>query len=502
MIQTPYKLDLILKTNNNTDENINFVDTNLDEKDNKDKYYNKMKSIILNMSTSDVYSLNASNDSGFNLKIPLVNKNRLDKNNYYENVLSDGIVGPIYLDEKSELKKYFGNEIDVMVLKLVDCFNCTLEEFIKKWDDDHKYYSNLIPDIYFYGNIVNTSGDLLSYYYITKKYYDYKDIIKQNDFNFAVNFLKKILVLFDTLLSRSYIYRNLTMFGLGFEKVIKSKLNNKYDFEIVILDYNNFSLLSLRDNFFKQFDDVRCGSKKCLGYLTPYYVIDDYYNLNKNWLSRLDKFYSLGLVEIILILFYNHDEYLTKIYDFIIGPSFLESQLQYYHLHKRFRSEKNIHNLILAVNKLNFRYCNINPIFESGLESVIINLLETDYDKIYYPNHILNIIKKIEESNNEFEIKYDTFEEIYNPKNDNYLNVDYNVKKKILSEDSYEINELKLNSNINENIHNLEIITNIKDKGDEKKEILKVNNSSDYFNLYKKYKLKYLALKEKKFGNY
>jgi hypothetical protein len=50
--------------------------------------------------------------------------------------------------------------------------------------------------------------------------------------------------------------------------------------------------------------------------------------------------------------------------------------------------------------------------------SIVLNLLERDYEKIYYPYHILMIIKKIEESNQEFEVEYSIKDSIYIP--DNY----------------------------------------------------------------------------------
>lgn len=489
MIEIPYKLDLILKTSykpnipqehlkqinstnsinsinstNSTDlihANLNKSNPIIDIEINL--FVNKLKLIILNMGLSDIYWLETDIETGFNLKIEITNKNRLNEKNYYEYILSNGIIGPIKLNFDSELRKYMNLNTDELILQLVDYHIKSTDEFIDKWKNDKNICSN-IPEIFFYGKITNDSGDLLSYYYITKKYYNYSDIIKQNDFNFAINYLKKLLKLFDNLISRKYIYRNLNMFELGYEIISNTNIDTD-NIKIIILGYTITTLLSLNDNFFNQFKISRCNDKKCLGNLTPYYVIDDYYNLETKWLERLNKFYSLGLVEIILLLFYTNDNNLTKIYDFIIGPSIFESQLHYYHFYKRFNSDTNIHNLILLIEDLNLRYCNINPIFESKLKQILINLLNKDYNQIYYPNQIKNLIEKIEESNDEFKIKYFSKEQIYDPSNDNYLKIKHDLKQKIISDD---------------NLNNMQ-------------------SKNEFLNLYKKYKYKYINLKKKTF---
>lgn len=452
MIETPYKLDLILNTQykpnvlpnkisqdqtqqiqNKTDNQNNLTNLTKPIVDIEiNTFTNKLKQIILNMGQSDIYWLEADKKTGFDLKIELTNKNRLNEKNYAEYVMANGIVGLIKLSSNSKLKDHINFDTNELVLKPIDYQIENGDEFISKWKKDKNLYPTNIPEIYFYGMISNNSGDLLSYYYITKKYSNYTDIVKKNDFNFSLMYLKKLLELFDDLISRKYVYRNLTMFGLGFE----ININNPSNFSIIILDYTIITLLNLEDNFFVQFKVSRCGNKKCIGNLTPYYIIDDYYNLKTNWLQRLNKFYSLGLVEIILILFYTNDENLTKVYDFVIGPSVFESQLHYYHFYKRFNSDTNVHNLNLLIDELKLRYCDINPLMETELKSVLINLLDKNYEIIHPPHQILKLLKRIEKSNKEFEIEYSSKKQIYNPTNDNYLKTNINVKKKILAEDN------------------------------------------------------------------
>ena len=475
MIETPYKLDLILNTQykpnvvpdkiNRQTQQTQQTQSKYEEQDKKinltkpivdieiNSFVNKLKLIILNMGLSDIYWLEADKKTGFDLKIEITNNYRLNEKNYSEYVIANGIVGPIKLNSDSKLRDYINFDTDELVVKPIDYQIESIDEFINKWKDDKNLYPANIPEIYFYGMITNNSGDLLSYYYITKKYPNHTDIIKHNDFNFSLSYLKKLLGLFDNLISRKYVYRNLNMFGLGYEMI-----PNSIDFSIIILDYNITTLLDLENKFFNQFMVSRCGDKKCIGYLTPYYIIDDYYNFETNWLPRLNKFYSLGLVEIILILFYTNDVNLSKVYDFVVGPSVFESQLHYYHFYKRFNSDINTHNLNLLINELKLRYCDINPLMETELKLILVNLLDKDYDKIHFPHQIMELIERIEKSNKEFEIKYSSKEDIYNPIDDNYLKTNIDIKQKILSEDNLKSND-------------------------------------EYYNLYKKYKNKYLNLK-------
>lgn len=504
MILIPYKLNLIL----NTKEYINDADYNdaicvgLKKKTISDKCKNninlnknstneinsadnKFKSIILNMTYDKIYWLVSDKKSGLNLKLEITNKDRVNSLNYTKYVLSNGLIGLIELNKNSELKNYIKFDTDYLVLQIIDLptdsdsnLNSAEDQFINKWKSDKLLYTN-IPEIYFYGQITDTYNNFITHYYITKKYNDYSDIIKKNDYYFTFEYFKKLLVLLDKIITHGYIFRNLNMFGLGYEI-----LPNKTDLRIIILNYTQYTLLSLNDNFFKEFEISRCSDIKCVGNLTPYYIIDDYYNLNSNWLNRLNKFYSLALVEIILILFYDSDENMNKLYDFIAGPSVLESQLQYYHFYKRFNSADNINNMQNIITNLNIRFCNINPIFESALSSIIINLLEKDFEKIYYPKDIFLIIENISKSDNEFKINYTSPKNIYDPLNTN-IKTNNKIKKKIISDDNLKSN----------NIYNLQnrIIIPINKV---KLEPYTKKNYSNYLNLYKKYKSKYIKLKK------
>ena len=514
MIQTPYNLNLTLKLDITDNDDLNIKSSPNTEiyqgqskelnkiflDDEINLFDNKLKSIILNMGIADTYFLVSNKESGFDLSIKITNNDRINQNNYSKYILSNGLVGPFSINETSKLREFVNFDFKNLVLQTIDEEIHTIEEFISKWGEDRNMYEKNIPDIYFYGTIYNNSGDFLSYYYISKKYYNYSDIIKQTDFNFIITFFKKLLILLDNILSHNYILRNFCMFNLGFEKI------SPEDYEIIFIRYTSKTLLSSKDDFFKKFILLKCYDKKCIGSLTPYYIIHDYYNIKENWLDRLNKFYSLGLVEIILTLFYNNDDNLAKVYDFIIGPSILEGQQHYFHFYERFKSDKNIHDLNLTINDLKLRFCDINPLFEYELQSILINLLNKDYDKILYPNNILDIVKKIEESKDEFKIEYTSKTGIYNPQVDNYLKANHKKKLSILSDDNFNnyTNNNNENTNKDNTIINKEILEDVlteRIKIPMTKIIYKLpgnlysNSNKNYYNKYIKYKLKYTNLK-------
>jgi hypothetical protein len=336
--------------------------------------------------------------------------------------------------------------------------------------------------------IYDTDKTVLSYYYITKKYQTYHSIIKF-DFTQTVNYFKKLLSFLDQVVASEYVYRDLELFGIGWDYNY-----NKIDIDFKILKYTNNTLVSLKGDYFESYNLTRCDGKNCIGSIIPYYVIDDYYNMNKDWLKRLNKSYCLGLTEIILVLFYNNDIKMNKLYNFIIEPSFLESKLQYFHIYNRFGIIDNYTELTNLVIELTIRFCDINPLFDSMMASIVLNLLEKDYNVIFYPYHILKIIEKIEESNEDFKVKYSIKDKIYIQDEKNFLKTTFLKKVDIIKND--DLSRLMSNIQIEPNspsdiepirIQNLKMEIN-------KKESSNIQNKN-FKKLYLKYKNKYLKLK-------
>jgi hypothetical protein len=498
MIITPLKLNLILKSSDDLEINSTHGDQfkKIDTLENISNP-NKLKNIVLEMRPDETKFLCSEESSGIKMMFEVTNRSRINEENYEDYICSNGLLGPINVSLSNELKKTIGSNVTYLVIQPIDEKYIDSDIFINKWKKDRNNFEQFIPEIFFYGNVYNNTGEFLSSYYITKKYFDHKDIIKLT-WTQTLDYFKDILSMLDTVVKYKFVYKNISMFGLGFD-IEKSNDSNSEQIVVKILKYNSTSLLSLEDEYFKQFELTKCFGKNCIGNLIPFYVIDDFYGLRNDWLNRLDKSYSLGLVEIIFVLFYNNSETLNKLYEFVVGPSILESRLQYFHMHKRFSSSNNKFLISDMVNRLELRFCDANPLFESALESILLNLLDCDYETIYYPYHILVIIEKIEESNDEFKInKNKPKTNVYIPKDDNYIKANYPTKINIIKDDDLStkhnyLKQIDLLPKENEPDSLVDLINSV--------DLTKFNKvhtkeKNEHFkNLYLKYKLKYIKLK-------
>jgi hypothetical protein len=467
---------------------------------------NKLKKRILDMYNKEFAWLVTDSKTGFDFKFEISNDNRINKDTWNEYVLQNGIFGPMDINNFNKLNQYINFGTDKLIFNIIDWKIDSIDAFIEKWNQDRIKFESGLPEIFFYGTIYDTDKSVLSYYYITKKYQTYHSIIKF-DFAQTVNYFKKLLSFIDQVVASEYVYRDLELFGIGWDYNY-----DKTDIVFKIIKYTSNTLVSLQGNYFESFTLTRCDDKSCIGSLIPYYVVDDYYNLKQDWLKRLVKSYCLGLTEIILILFYNNDAIMNKLYNFIIEPSFLESKLQYFHIYNRFGILDNYKELTNLVIGLTIRFCDINPLFDSMMASIVLNLLERDYDIIFYPYHILSIIKKIEESNEEFKVEYSIKDKIYVPDEQNFLKTSYLKKVDIIKND--DLNKLMANIQIEPNsFKDIEPIRidnkNLKKKVSSNIESSKSKLNSDSFikkkiepignknfkELYLKYKNKYLRLK-------
>jgi len=355
-------------------------------------------------------------DNKFKIKIE-----SLKENNYIEEIKRNGIIKN--LKDKDFIVQNFDIKNNIIlkpVSYLVD------ESFLDKWNSDKLDFNNNIIEIYIYGSIYDNDGNYLNDYIIIKEYGDINDI-KKVSFDVLKNYFFKLLEFLDELTKREYIIRNLMSYNIGidyYEKEVK----------FIFLEYNINTLVKKNGNFFEDFKQLRCNNKLCGGNLIPYYVIYDYYYLNENWLNRLDKLYSLGLVEIILSLFYVIDNNLKTIYNFIVRSSILDSNLQYYHFKKRFDSEKNISIINNLLLELKLKFCDLNPIIENNLQLLILNLLKREYEDIYNINQIRELVDVFNDYN-EFKLESKK-EEIYNPNIDITTNYNDNTKRNIISKDN------------------------------------------------------------------
>jgi hypothetical protein len=268
--------------------------------------------------------------SGNNSPIPVVlqfdSTLNIKTDNPYSLYLNMGSVKAIFA-----LKNYpeYNKMLNLPNNLVLRCFDNLLDDefeiFINKWKNDKKVLESYIIDIYLYGKIYDNKNNLVCKYFLTKKYHDYQEVAVLNE-NDSIRFYINLLELLRYLNKENIIYRNLKFSNLGFYR------KDKGEIQLVILDYDNATLIYSNDKYFESFNFNGCGNKLCSGDIVPYYVAHDYFFTNPNWKKRLDKLYSAGLAEITMSLFFRYNERFNHVYKLFSGLASLGSCLHYYHL--------------------------------------------------------------------------------------------------------------------------------------------------------------------------
>ncbi len=275
--------------------------------------------------------------------------------------------------------------------------NDDLEDIIKKWKDDKRNFSTNIINIFLYGTVYN--GEVpVSNYILSKKYHNYQDILKLDE-NMSIIYISRLIEFLNELHKLNMVYRDLQFYNIGYDKLPNGIIN------FVVLNYNNLTLLNLNDKFFESFKLTGCNSKYCGGTLIPYYVVKDFFYSNSKWLPRLDKLYSLGLAEIIICMFFKDNQTFHELYKLLSGIASLNSSLYYHHLITIFDDNIKYDRLIELINNLDCRFPKINPLVEKMLKQIVVNLFSKNYNDIYLPGQIIDLMNKILPSNDEFDNK-------------------------------------------------------------------------------------------------
>jgi hypothetical protein len=319
-------------------------------------------------------------------------------NNEY--MITDEINPNLYYIEKSnnsisfnikQLKKISNVAIKNMpghdlTLKLVDLTYKDINTFIEEWKTYNDILENSIPHIYMYGELYTKDNKFISYYYITKKYKNHISLLKL-DFDYTIKFIINMLLFLEKCNANNIILRNFKFSGLGFDFI-----DNEIKF--VLLDYNDVSLIKTSEKYFKSFSDG-CDAM-CAGTLVPYFIVYDFFEMNTNWIDKLDKLYIVGLAEILIFLLYNQDEIMEKLFKMLYNPSYLKPCLHYYHFMKLFDDDNNKKTFMDLLNSLIPKFVEIDSKFINPMfKRIIINCFETKYNAIKTPITYLNNLKGV-----------------------------------------------------------------------------------------------------------
>ena len=348
-----------------------------------------------------------------------------------------------------QLKKYSNVTVkdmptDILTLKLVELTYKNIDTFIEDWKTNKEILGESIPNIYMYGDLYTKEGTFICNYYITQKYKNHISTLKL-DYDQTIKYIIKMLLFVEKCNENNLVLRNFKFSGLGYN-FINSEIN------FVLLDYNDTTLIKKNENYFKTFSDG-CDAM-CAGTLVPYFIIYDFFEMNSEWINKLDKLYVVGLAEALVFLLYNQDEIMESLFKMLYNPSYLKPCLHYYHYMKLFDDNQKKSSFMELLNSLQVKFVELDPKFINPMfKRIIINCFETKYNAIKSPATYLNHLKKVYGEYNELKATIktyikpiDTLEEantqkpIYELPKDNYLK-EQKLQKQTFIKDKTQIRE-------------------------------------------------------------
>ena len=271
-------------------------------------------------------------------------------------------------------------------LKLIEFSYKDIDTFINEWKENKILFEHNIHDIYMYGNLYTSDNTYICNYIITKKYKNHTQLLKI-DYEYTIKYIIKMLIFIEKCRENNIILRNFKFSGIGYE-FINSEI------EFVLLDYNDLSLIKKTDDYFNKFKNG-CDNL-CAGTLVPYFVINDYFEMNPEWLNKLDKLYSIGLAEILIFLLFNQDQYMENLFKLLYNPSQLKPCLHYHHYMKLFQNKKQSEEFRQLLNSLSTKFIDIEPkVIKPMFMRLIYNCFEMNYENVKSPLTYLNHMNEI-----------------------------------------------------------------------------------------------------------
>ncbi len=346
---------------------------------------------------------NSNSDKLSKLKFKFINELNLQNTTNSRYLGKGGItavfsVGLDNIENFDEIKNHFPpkmlEQTDlIMRVENDDCMD--FSHFISVWKRDKKLFPSNIIDVYAYGYILTPDEILLGKYIITKRYNDYKKILKLG-YDDSISLIKSMCEFMSLLQSHNIIYRDLKIHNIGFDYV-----DSQITF--IVLDYDTFTLLRQKDIFFNQ-SQIKYCSESCAGTYIPYYVMHNYlYNFSQ-WKNQLDKLYSVGLFNVILALFYdtNPSVFSSNTYKPNIEMKKIYQILNYIWVDFNYEDTSTIYDNAMIkyndeykkiseqISQLNSKYSEIHygSELDNELKKILLNLISRTYKKIYYPNQI------------------------------------------------------------------------------------------------------------------
>lgn len=285
-------------------------------------------------------------------------------------------------------------------LKLIEFAHKDIDTFINEWKENKTLFGSSIHDIYMYGNLYTNDDIYICNYIITKKYKNHSQLLKI-DYEYTIKYIIKMLIFIEKCRENNIILRNFKFSGIGYEFV-------NSEIEFVLLDYNDLSLIKKTDNYFNKFTNG-CDNL-CAGTLVPYFVINDYFEMNPEWLNKLDKLYTVGLAEILIFLLFTQDKYMENLFKILYNPSQLKPCLHYHHYMKLFQNKKQSEDFRQLLSVLKPKFIDIEPkVIKPMFMRLIYNCFDLTYENVKTPLSYLNHINEIYKDHNKVKSSIKTY---------------------------------------------------------------------------------------------
>ena len=270
-----------------------------------------------------------------------------------------------------------------LILRAMDLYEVKdMNKWISKYNENKILFGSNIIDIYMYGDLYSSSNKFISSYVITRLYQDYTSISNLN-YNQMIEYFKSLLEFFVKLEDLKYFYRDLKFTNIGMD--IVDGIN-----KFIVLDYDDVTIINKNDNFFSEFNFHGCYTKYCAGTLIPYFIIKDYLELNPKWINKFDKVHVVGLVDIIINLFFIKDKYSMGVMNIIYKPCNYNTCVHYYQYLKIF-DDKNTYDILeYALINLKPKFIELEYSKKDCLIYLVMNLLNKKYSCINSAKIILD----------------------------------------------------------------------------------------------------------------
>ena len=249
-----------------------------------------------------------------------------------------------------------------------------MEKWISKYNKNKNLFSSNIIDIYMYGDLYTSSNEFICSYVITRFYQDHI-AISNLGYSQLIEYFKSVLEFFVKLENLGYFYRDLKFANIGMDNF--GGINR-----FIVLDYDDITIINKYDTFFGEFNFHGCYAKYCAGTLIPYFIIKDYLELNPQWINKFDKVHVVGLVDIIIHLFFVKEKNSMNVFNIIYKPSYYNTCIHYYQYLKIYDNKNTYDILEHSLISLKSKFVELNHSKKDCLIYLVMNLLNNKYSHI------------------------------------------------------------------------------------------------------------------------